>query len=127
VQRKFRCALAPLDTEWFLPVGAVHSGTDFQPLRVELVGAGSLDGVGRGRVAIDMIFESECFRSQSIGFSCQALSCYNQSRPGIWNSTRNMLVRRGLKSQSAGSRNLNPVPMKPVSWEEIKLKLNREL
>ncbi|WP_218120965.1 hypothetical protein [Nitrosomonas mobilis] len=38
-----------------------------------------------------------------------------------------MLMRRGFKSQSAGSRNLNPGAVKPVSWEEIKLKLNREL
>jgi len=48
VQRKFRCALAPTNTEWFLPVGAVHSGADFQQLRVELVGAGSSGGIGRG-------------------------------------------------------------------------------
>lgn len=52
------------------PVGAVHSGADFQPLRVELVGgAGSFGGIGRGVWLFDMIFENECFRSQSIDFS----------------------------------------------------------
>ena len=46
--KKVPCALAPADTGWFLPVGAVHCGADFQPLRVELAGAGSFGEIGRG-------------------------------------------------------------------------------
>ena len=48
IRNLYASILAPVGTGQSLPAGAAHSGADFQPLRVELVGAGSFGGIGCG-------------------------------------------------------------------------------